>query len=91
MRTGFFSIQEVDTLETWLQTGPGSGLSALCPWVPWPATHGATLQFSGRWFVVSMVSDCKVFLGKKDHLLMPTMAVTAAAQGNLSVHQQFPG
>ncbi|XP_032979525.1 lipocalin-15 [Rhinolophus ferrumequinum] len=48
-------------------------------------------KFSGLWFVVSMVSDCKVFLGKKDHLLMPTMAVTAAAEGNLSVHQQFPG
>lgn len=49
------------------------------------------MQFSGLWFVVSMVSDCKVFLGKKDHLLMSTRAVTATAEGNLHVHMEFPG
>ncbi|XP_016008602.2 lipocalin-15 [Rousettus aegyptiacus] len=48
-------------------------------------------KFSGLWFVVSMVSDCKVFLGKKDHLLMSTRAVTATAEGNLHVHMEFPG
>ncbi|XP_019495989.1 PREDICTED: lipocalin-15 isoform X1 [Hipposideros armiger] len=47
-------------------------------------------KFSGLWFVVSMVSDCKVFLDKKDHLLMSTTVVTAAAEGNLSVHMAFP-
>ncbi|KAM8801076.1 lipocalin-15 [Rhynchonycteris naso] len=47
-------------------------------------------KFSGLWYVVSMVSDCKVFLGKKDHLLMSTSAITATAGGNLSVHMEFP-
>ncbi|KAM5259669.1 lipocalin-15 isoform 2-T2 [Hipposideros larvatus] len=47
-------------------------------------------KFSGLWFVVSMVSDCKVFLDKKDHLVMSTTVVTAAAEGNLSVHMAFP-
>lgn len=40
--------------------------------------------------MVSMVSDCKVFLGKKDHLLMSTRTIEAMAGGNLSVHMQFP-
>ncbi|KAL2782258.1 lipocalin-15 precursor, partial [Daubentonia madagascariensis] len=48
-------------------------------------------KFSGLWYVVSMVSDCKVFLGKKDHLLMSTRAVNATAGGDLSVHMEFPG
>ncbi|XP_057577240.1 lipocalin-15 isoform X2 [Hippopotamus amphibius kiboko] len=48
-------------------------------------------KFSGLWYVVSMVSDCKVFLGKKDHLLMSTRNVKATAEGNLSVHVEFPG
>ncbi|XP_047554952.1 lipocalin-15 isoform X1 [Lutra lutra] len=47
-------------------------------------------KFSGVWYVVSVVSDCKVFLGKKDHLLMPTRTIEAMAGGNLSVHMQFP-
>ncbi|XP_004423854.2 PREDICTED: lipocalin-15 [Ceratotherium simum simum] len=47
-------------------------------------------KFSGLWYVVSMVSDCKVFLGKKDHLLMSTSTVKAVAEGNLSVHMEFP-
>ncbi|XP_055256373.1 lipocalin-15-like isoform X2 [Moschus berezovskii] len=47
-------------------------------------------KFSGLWYVVSMVSDCKVFLGKKDHLLMSTRDITASAGGNLSVHMEFP-
>ncbi|KAI5253646.1 Lipocalin-15 [Manis pentadactyla] len=47
-------------------------------------------KFSGLWHVVSMVSDCKVFLGKKDHLLMSTRAVQATAEGGLSVHMEFP-
>ncbi|XP_012663640.1 lipocalin-15 [Otolemur garnettii] len=38
-----------------------------------------------------MVSDCKVFLGKKDHLLMSTRAIKATAGGDLSVHMEFPG
>ncbi|XP_054980096.1 lipocalin-15 isoform X2 [Sorex araneus] len=48
-------------------------------------------KFSGLWFVVSMASDCKVFLGKKDHLLMSTRAVTAVGDGDLHVHMEFPG
>lgn len=83
-------IQEVDTLGAQLcsvrQVLPGSGLSGL-----WACGHPAALQFSGLWFVVSMVSDCKVFQGKKDHLLMSTRAVTAKAEGNLHVHMEFPG
>lgn len=75
----------------WLRTGPGSGLSASCPLVAWAAAHPAASQFSGLWFVVSMVSDCKVFLGKKDHLLMSTRNITATAEGDLSVHMEFPG
>ncbi|XP_077918180.1 lipocalin-15 isoform X6 [Halichoerus grypus] len=47
-------------------------------------------KFSGLWYVASMVSDCKVFLGKKDHLLMSTRAIKAMAGGNLSVHMEFP-
>lgn len=41
--------------------------------------------------MVSMVSDCKVFRGSKDHLLMFTSNVTATAEGNLSVHMEVPG
>ncbi|XP_047624936.1 lipocalin-15-like isoform X6 [Phacochoerus africanus] len=37
-----------------------------------------------------MVSDCKVFRGSKDHLLMFTSNVTATAEGNLSVHMEVP-
>ncbi|XP_053434996.1 lipocalin-15 [Nycticebus coucang] len=48
-------------------------------------------KFSGLWYVVSMVSDCKVFLGKKDHLLMSTRTIEAIAGGDLSVHMEFPG
>lgn len=40
--------------------------------------------------MVAMVSDCKVYLDKKDHLLMSTSAVTATGEGNLSVHMEFP-
>ncbi|GAB5580306.1 lipocalin-like 1 protein isoform X2 [Prionailurus iriomotensis] len=47
-------------------------------------------KFSGRWYVVSMVSDCKVFLGKKGHLLMSSRVVKATAGGNLSVHMEIP-
>ncbi|XP_029775843.1 lipocalin-15 [Suricata suricatta] len=47
-------------------------------------------KFSGLWYVASMVSDCKVFLGKKDHLPMSTRVITATAGGNLSVHMEFP-
>lgn len=42
------------------------------------------------WYMASMVSDCKVFLGKKDHLLMSTRSIKAFAGGNLSVHMEFP-
>ncbi|XP_008061066.1 lipocalin-15 [Carlito syrichta] len=48
-------------------------------------------KFSGLWYVVSMASDCKVFLGKKDHLRMSTRTITATAEGDLSVHMEFPG
>ncbi|KAB1280028.1 Lipocalin-15 [Camelus dromedarius] len=48
-------------------------------------------KFSGLWYVVSMVSDCKVFWGKKDHLLMSTREINATEEGNLSVHMEFPG
>ncbi|XP_074218799.1 lipocalin-15 isoform X7 [Camelus bactrianus] len=48
-------------------------------------------RFSGLWYVVSMVSDCKVFWGKKDHLLMSTREINATEEGNLSVHMEFPG
>ncbi|XP_047381439.1 lipocalin-15 isoform X1 [Sciurus carolinensis] len=47
-------------------------------------------KFSGLWYVVSMVSDCKVFLGKKDHLLMSTRDINATKGGCLSVHMEFP-
>nr|XP_015106652.1 lipocalin-15 isoform X3 [Vicugna pacos] len=47
-------------------------------------------KFSGLWYVVSMVSDCKVFWGKKDHLLMSTREINATEEGNLSVHMEFP-
>ncbi|EHB11620.1 Lipocalin-15, partial [Heterocephalus glaber] len=47
-------------------------------------------KFSGLWHVVSMVSDCKVFLENKDHLLMSTRDVNATARGDLSVHIEVP-
>ncbi|XP_024418122.1 lipocalin-15 [Desmodus rotundus] len=47
-------------------------------------------KFSGLWYLVSMVSDCKVFEEKKDHLLMSSATVTATAGGNLSVHMEVP-
>ncbi|KAG3288376.1 lipocalin 15 [Ictidomys tridecemlineatus] len=47
-------------------------------------------KFSGLWYVVSMVSDCKVFLGKKDHLLMSTRDINATKGGCLNVHMEFP-
>ncbi|XP_077707575.1 lipocalin-15 isoform X5 [Canis aureus] len=47
-------------------------------------------KFSGLWYVVSMVSDCKVFLGKKGHLLMSSRTIRAMPGGNLSVHMEFP-
>ncbi|VTJ54241.1 Hypothetical predicted protein [Marmota monax] len=47
-------------------------------------------KFSGLWYVVSMVSDCKVFLGKKDHLLMSTKDINATKGGCLNVHMEFP-
>nr|XP_040142580.1 lipocalin-15 isoform X2 [Ictidomys tridecemlineatus]XP_040142581.1 lipocalin-15 isoform X2 [Ictidomys tridecemlineatus] len=37
-----------------------------------------------------MVSDCKVFLGKKDHLLMSTRDINATKGGCLNVHMEFP-
>jgi hypothetical protein len=37
-----------------------------------------------------MVSDCKVFLSKKDHLLMSISTINATGEGNLSVHMEFP-
>ncbi|XP_039714835.1 lipocalin-15 isoform X2 [Pteropus medius] len=85
-----------------LRTGAGM-MSVLLGWVLallWVSAAQAEVlvqpdfdakKFSGLWFVVSMVSDCKVFLGKKDHLLMSTRAVTATAEGNLRVHMEFPG
>ncbi|XP_005408610.1 PREDICTED: lipocalin-15 isoform X2 [Chinchilla lanigera] len=47
-------------------------------------------QFSGLWHVVSMVSDCKVFLENKDHLLMSTQDVNATGKGDLGVHIELP-
>uniref|UniRef100_F6VYX5 Lipocalin 15 n=1 Tax=Monodelphis domestica TaxID=13616 RepID=F6VYX5_MONDO len=47
-------------------------------------------QFSGLWYVVSMVSDCKVFLGMKEHLFMSTILINAIEGGNLSVHMAIP-
>ncbi|XP_008592397.1 PREDICTED: lipocalin-15 [Galeopterus variegatus] len=47
-------------------------------------------KFSGLWYVVSMVSDCKVFQEKRDHLLMFTSTVQATTEGDLSVHLEFP-
>ncbi|XP_049751907.1 lipocalin-15 isoform X3 [Elephas maximus indicus] len=65
----------------------------LCPavdkeWLGLPAPH--TTRSSGLWYVVAMVSDCKVFLGKKDHLLMSTRAIEATEEGDLHVHMAFP-
>lgn len=40
--------------------------------------------------MVSMVSDCKTFQEKKDHLLMSSATVTATAGGSLSVHMEVP-
>ncbi|XP_069871201.1 lipocalin-15-like isoform X2 [Dipodomys merriami] len=48
-------------------------------------------QFSGLWYVVAMVSDCQVFLGTKDHLLMSSSTINATAEGDLSAHMVFPG
>ncbi|XP_064222132.1 lipocalin-15 [Aotus nancymaae] len=48
-------------------------------------------KFSGLWYVVSMASDCKVFLGKKDHLPMSTRAIKATEEGGLHVHMEFLG
>ncbi|XP_077707582.1 lipocalin-15 isoform X10 [Canis aureus] len=55
-----------------------------------PLKHRLSEQFSGLWYVVSMVSDCKVFLGKKGHLLMSSRTIRAMPGGNLSVHMEFP-
>ncbi|XP_071073221.1 lipocalin-15 isoform X2 [Dasypus novemcinctus] len=38
-----------------------------------------------------MVSDCKVFLGSKDHFPMSTSEVTAGAGGDLRMHVAMPG
>ncbi|XP_030896889.1 lipocalin-15 isoform X1 [Leptonychotes weddellii] len=76
-------------LAVWFQTSL-CGHVALWPWSQGKASHRAALQFSGLWYVASMVSDCKVFLGKKDHLLMSTRAIKAMVGGNLSVHMEFP-
>ncbi|XP_012884809.1 PREDICTED: lipocalin-15 [Dipodomys ordii] len=48
-------------------------------------------KFSGLWYVVAMVSDCQVFLGTKDHLLMSFSTINATAEGDLSAHMVFPG
>ncbi|XP_520378.4 lipocalin-15 isoform X2 [Pan troglodytes] len=47
-------------------------------------------KFSGLWYVVSMASDCRVFLGKKDHLSMSTRAIRPTEEGGLHVHMEFP-
>ncbi|XP_006900708.1 PREDICTED: lipocalin-15 [Elephantulus edwardii] len=47
-------------------------------------------KFSGLWYVVAMVSDCKVFLGKKDHLLMSTRTIQTKEDGSLHFHMEFP-
>ncbi|KFO21478.1 lipocalin-15 [Fukomys damarensis] len=47
-------------------------------------------KFSGLWYVVFMVSDCKVFLENKDHLLMSTRDVNATTKGDLNVHIELP-
>ncbi|XP_004391112.1 lipocalin-15 [Trichechus manatus latirostris] len=39
---------------------------------------------------MAMGSDCKVFLGKKDHLLMSTRAIEATEEDGLHVHVEFP-
>ncbi|XP_006163394.1 lipocalin-15 [Tupaia chinensis] len=48
-------------------------------------------KFSGLWYVVAMVSDCKVFEDKKDHLLMASSTIEATVEGNLGIHMEFPG
>ncbi|XP_007459073.1 PREDICTED: uncharacterized protein LOC103079505 [Lipotes vexillifer] len=48
-------------------------------------------KFSGLWYMVPMVSDCKVFRDKKDNLLTSTSNVKATAEGSLCVHMQLPG
>ncbi|ELV13141.1 Lipocalin-15 [Tupaia chinensis] len=58
--------------------------------LPAQAAHPA-LQFSGLWYVVAMVSDCKVFEDKKDHLLMASSTIEATVEGNLGIHMEFPG
>ncbi|KAM6170146.1 lipocalin-15-like [Rhynchocyon petersi] len=47
-------------------------------------------KFSGLWYMVAMVSDCKVFLHKKDHLLMSTQTIQAKEDGSLHYHMEFP-
>ncbi|XP_063643451.1 lipocalin-15 isoform X1 [Pan troglodytes] len=37
-----------------------------------------------------MASDCRVFLGKKDHLSMSTRAIRPTEEGGLHVHMEFP-
>ncbi|XP_072634861.1 lipocalin-15 isoform X4 [Canis lupus baileyi] len=86
------SCQELGTggpSAVWFQTSL-YGHVALGPRVLGKAGHRSALQFSGLWYVVSMVSDCKVFLGKKDHLLMSSRTIRAMPGGNLSVHMEFP-
>ncbi|KAK2120729.1 hypothetical protein P7K49_002115 [Saguinus oedipus] len=48
-------------------------------------------QRQGLWYVVSMASDCKVFLGKKNHLPMSTRAIKATEEGGLHVRMEFLG
>ncbi|XP_042537164.1 lipocalin-15 isoform X2 [Dipodomys spectabilis] len=38
-----------------------------------------------------MASDCQVFLGTKDHLLMSSSTINTTAEGDLSAHMVFPG
>ncbi|XP_006863862.1 PREDICTED: lipocalin-15 [Chrysochloris asiatica] len=47
-------------------------------------------NFSGLWYVVAMVSDCKAFLSEKDHLLMSTQTIEATEEGHLHVHMELP-
>uniref|UniRef100_A0A8D1V309 Lipocalin 15 n=1 Tax=Sus scrofa TaxID=9823 RepID=A0A8D1V309_PIG len=78
--------------DPWLQTNPwASGPRVRVPGGRDPGSRAASSQFAGLWYVVAMVSDCKVFRGSKDHLLMFTSNVTATAEGNLSVHMEVPG
>ncbi|XP_076991806.1 lipocalin-15 [Tamandua tetradactyla] len=47
-------------------------------------------KFSGLWYVVAIASNCKVFLGQKEHLLMSTVAVQPTANGSLHFHMEVP-